>query len=54
MIKKYRKIKINSDDGLPLKKTLELHNMIIVVRAAFPKDNKYYLQASLDKCLFKL
>ena len=26
---KYMKIKFNSDDDLPLKKTLELHNIII-------------------------
>ena len=30
---KYIKIKFNSDDGLLLKKTLKLRNMIIVVRA---------------------
>ena len=38
---KYMKIKLNSDDDLPLKKTLELHNMIIVVRAVFHEDTKY-------------
>ena len=38
---KYMKIKFNSDDDLPLKKTLKFHNMIIVVRSVFHKDNKY-------------
>ena len=28
-------IKFNSDDNLPLKKTLELYNMVIVVRSVF-------------------
>ena len=28
---KYMKIKCNSDDGLPPNKTIEIHNMIIVV-----------------------
>ena len=28
---KYMKIKYNSNDDLPLKKTQELHNMIIIV-----------------------
>ena len=37
----YMKIKFNSDDGLPLKKTLELHNMIIVVRAVFHEGSKH-------------
>ena len=38
---KYMKIKFNSDDDLPLKKTLKFRNMIIVVRSVFHKDNKY-------------
>ena len=36
---------INSDDDLPLKKTLELYNMVRV----FDEDNKYYLQVFLDE-----
>ena len=38
------KIRFNSDDYLPLKKTLELHNMVKVVRSVFPEGNKYYPQ----------
>ena len=38
---KYMKIKLNSDDDLPLKKTLELHNIIIVFRAVSHESNKY-------------
>ena len=30
------KIKFNSDDELPLNKTIEIHNTTIVVRDAFP------------------
>ena len=33
--KKYKKMKFNFDDMLPLKKTIEIHSMIIVVRALF-------------------
>ena len=51
---KYLKIKFNSDDRLPLKKAIEVHSMIIVVRPAFHKNNKYYPQVFLDKCLYKL
>ena len=51
--RKYTKIKFNSDDSLPLMKTLELHN-IIVNRFVFHEGSKYYLQDYLDKCLFKL
>ena len=39
---KYTKIKFNSNDDLPLKTTLELGNVIIVVISTFHKDNKYY------------
>ena len=35
MIEKQMKIKFNSDGRLPLKKTLELHNMIIFVKIIF-------------------
>ena len=35
------KIKFNSDDDLPLNKTLELHNMTIVVRVVFRKGFCY-------------
>ena len=51
---KYIKIKFNPDDDLPLKSTLELHTMIIIVTAVFHKSNKYYSQVFLDECLDKL
>ena len=51
---KYMKIRFNSDDDLPLKKTLKLYNMTILVRSVFHEDNKYYPQAFLDECLHKL
>ena len=52
--KKYIKIDINSDDNLPLNKTLKLHNLIIFVRSVFQKDKKYCTQVFLDECLHKL
>ena len=51
---KYMKIKFNSDDKLPLNKTVEIPTMTIVVRAVFHKNNKYYPQVSLDECIYKL
>ena len=39
------KIKIDSDDELPLNKTIEIPSMIIVARAIFLGNNKYYPQA---------
>ena len=52
--KKYMKIKFNSDDDLPLKKMVELQNMVIVVRSVFQEDNKYYPHFLLNECLYKL
>ena len=48
------KIKFNSDDTLPLNKTLKLHNIKIIIRSAFKKDGKYYPQVFLYKCLYEL
>ena len=39
---KYMHIKLNSDDKLPLNKTIQMDTMIIVVRAVFHENNKYY------------
>ena len=47
------KIKFNVDGELPLNKT-EIPSMIIVVRAVFYGNNKYYSQVYLDKCQYKL
>ena len=47
-------IKFNSDDELPLNKTKEIPSMIIVFRAVFHENNKYYLQVYLDECLSEL
>ena len=51
---KYIKIKFDSDDQLPLNKTVEIPIMAIVVRAIFLENNKYYLQVFLDVCLYKI
>ena len=51
---KYMKMKINWDDDLPWKKTLELYNMVVVVRSISHESNKYYQQVFPDECLYKL
>ena len=43
---KYLKIKFISDDKLSLNKTTEIPSMIIVVRAVFHENNKYYPHVS--------
>ena len=49
IIKQYEELWSNSDDDLPLNKTLEIHNATIVVRDVFYEENKYYLQVFLDE-----
>ena len=50
---KYMKIKFNSDDELPLNKTIEIPSVIIVVSAYFHENKKYYPQVYLDDILYK-
>ena len=50
---KYMKIKFDSDDNLPLNKTIEILLVTIVVIAVFHENNKYYPQVFLDECLYK-
>ena len=47
-------IKFNSDDDLPSNKTLDLHNIIILIRSAFHEGDRYYPQIFLEECLYKL
>ena len=48
------KTKFDSDDDLSLNKTIEIHNVTIVVRAIFYENNKYYPQVFSDECMYKL
>ena len=48
------KIKIDSDDNLPLNKTIEILILKTVVRAIFLENNKFYPQSFLEKRLYKI
>ena len=48
------KIKFDSDDELPLNKTVEIPIVTIVVRTVFHEDNKYYPRFFLDEFLYKI
>ena len=52
--KDFIKIKFDTDDNLPLNKTLKLHNMAMSIRSVFEKDGKFYQQIYLDECLYEL
>ena len=48
------KIKLNSDDDLPLNKRLKIHAMTMIIRSAFEENGKYYPEIFLDKCFYEL
>ena len=52
--KDYLKIKFNSDDDLPLNKSLKFRLMTITIRHVFEEDGKFYLQVFLDDTLYEL
>ena len=52
--KDFIKLKIDTDDDLPLNKPLNLHMLTIIVRSVFEDESKFYLQVYLDGCLYKL
>ena len=48
------KIKFNSDDNLPLNKSLKFHNMARIIRFVFEEDSKLFPQVFLDDTLYEL
>ena len=48
------KIKLSSDDDLPLNRPLKFHNMTIIIRSVFEEDGKLYPQVFLDETLNEL
>ena len=52
--KDYMKIKFNSDDDLPLNKSLNFHIMTITIRSVFEEHGKLYPQIFLDDTLYEL
>ena len=51
--KDYMEIKFNSDDNLPLKKTLKLQLMTIIIRYVFSEGGEFYPQLFLDYFLYE-
>ena len=47
------RIKFISVDDLLLKKTLELYNIIMIVKFVFHDDKKCYPQVFLNECFYK-
>ena len=52
--KDYIKIKFNSDDNLPLNKSLKFYQMTITIGCVISEDNNLYPQIFLDEALYSL
>ena len=48
------KIKLNTDDNIPLKKIIYLPTTTIIIRSITKKDDKYYPQRFIDDCLYEI
>ena len=52
--KNYTRIRISTDDDLPLNKYLKFPKLTIIVSCIIQKGEKFYLQIYLDKFLYEL
>ena len=49
----FMKIKLESDDDLPLGKVLGIPVMVVVTGSVFQEGNEYYPQVLLHECVYK-
>ena len=52
--KTYCKVGINTDDDLPLKKSLKFLTLTANINLVFRVDNKLYPEIYLNECFYKL
>ena len=51
--KNFMKIKLESNDDLPLGKILDIPACVIIVKSVFQESNKYYPQVDLRDCFYE-
>ena len=52
--KSYCKVSINTEDDLPLKKSLKFLTLTLNINLVFQANNKFYPQIYLDECFDEL
>ena len=52
--KHYAKIRVNTDDNVPLNKQLKFPSLTIIITCVFQNGKKLYSQVYLDECLYEL
>ena len=51
--KNYARIRINTDDDLPLNKQIKFPALTIIIRCVFEESSKFYPQVYLDECIYE-
>ena len=41
------------DSNFPIEKIFKIHSITIVIKSLIKKDNKFYLELALSRCLFE-
>ena len=49
----HEKIKL-LDSGLPIEKIIKIPSITIVIKSLIEKGNKFYLELSLNHCLYEI
>ena len=52
-LKLHEKIRLYDSD-LPIKQVFKIHSITVVINSLIEKNNKFYLELSLNHCLYKL
>ena len=52
-LKMHEKIRL-FDSDLPIEKIIEIPSKTIVIKSLIEKDNKFYLELSLNHCLYEI
>ena len=42
------------DGDFPIKQVFKIHSITIVIKSLIEKNNKFYLELSLNHCLYKI
>ena len=51
-LKLHEKIRL-IDSNFPIEKIFKIHSITIVIKSLIEKDNKFYLELALNRCLFE-
>ena len=52
-LKSHEKIRLYYND-LPIKQVFKIHSITVVIKSLIEKSNKFYLELSINHCLYKL